>query len=121
MKQEKAERLLHEWQNRLGLQSWRIKLKANCTPEETEDNVGLTSWQEVNESAMICIEKEEYYGKRVVPFDFEKTLVHELLHLKLCYFEDVENEFQARYAHTLIDQLARAFVDAKRYEKNGSK
>ena len=117
MKTEKAERLLKEWQERLGLQNWRISLKVNCPVEEIGENSGLTEWQEVNQTAMIRICRKEDYGQRVVPFDFEKTLVHELLHLKLCLLTDVDNEFQARYGHMLLDELARAFVDAKRWGK----
>ena len=33
---ENAQDLLSEWQNRLGLQDWRIKLVPNCKPEEME-------------------------------------------------------------------------------------
>ena len=117
MKDEKAQALLKEWQKRLGLQEWRIKLKPNCTIEDMdgEECCGLTAWQEVNQTAMIRIISEKYYGERVVPFDFEKTLVHELLHLKTCLLTDVEDETTARVGHMLIDSLARALVDAKRH------
>lgn len=115
MSESEANKLLCEWIERLGLQEWRIKLHANCTNEETDDNAGLTVWQEVNMTACIHIIDEKYYGEdRVCPFDFEKTLVHELLHLKTCFITDVEDELTSRVAHQLIDSLARALVDAKR-------
>ena len=118
MSKEKAQALLKEWQERLGLQEWRIKLQPNCSPEDMdgEECCGLTHWQEVNRTAMIQIQDKKYYGNRIVPFDFEKTLVHELLHLKMCLITDVEDETTARVGHMLIDSLARAFVDAKRYK-----
>lgn len=115
-----AQKLLTEWQNRLYLQEWIIKLNINCTNEETENNAALTVWQEVIKTACIHIVSEEEYGDdRIVGFDFEKTLVHELLHLKLCLLTDVEDEMQARVGHMEIDSLARAFVDAKRSGREG--
>jgi hypothetical protein len=114
MTNEDAKELLNEWQIRLGLTDWRIKLSVNCEPHEMEmESVGCTSWQEVSKTAHIYIIDKKYYGDRVVPFDFEKTLVHELLHLKTCLLFDTGNELQDRIAHQLIDDLARAFVDVK--------
>lgn len=77
---------------------------------------GCTEWTECIKTARIEIIDPQYYGERIVPFDFEKTLVHELLHLKTCLVSDMVDEFQARYMHQMIDDLARAFVDAKRYK-----
>jgi len=111
-----SEKLLEEWQNRLGLSDWRVKLSTNCEPQEMElkDSCGCTAWQETTKTAHIYVIDEKYYGERVVPFDFEEILVHELLHLKTCFLSDTGNDLQDRIAHQLIDDLARAFVDAKR-------
>lgn len=108
--------LLEEWQKRLDLQDWRIKLFKNCKPEEmTIQGVdGCTEWTEPIKTARIEIIDPQYYGDRIVPFDYEKTLVHELLHLKTCLVSDMVDDLQARYMHQMIDDLARAFVDAKR-------
>lgn len=108
--------LLNEWQKRLGLQDWRIKLCDNCKPEEMtiQGVAGCTEWTEANKTARIEIIDPQYYGERIVPFDYEKTLVHELLHLKTCLVSDMVYDLQARYMHQMIDDLARAFVDAKR-------
>lgn len=108
--------LLEEWQKRLGLQDWRIKLCNNCKPDEMtmKDVAGCTEWTESIKTARIEIIDPQYYGERIVPFDFEKTLVHELLHLKTCLVSDQVYDLQARYMHQMIDDLARAFVDAKR-------
>lgn len=118
---DKPTALLAEWQKRLGLQEWRIKLKPKCKPDEmTLENVaGCTEWGEVGKTARIEILDPEYYGERIVPFDWEKTLVHELLHLKTCLVSDKVDELQERVMHQMIDDLARAFVDAKR--KGGGK
>lgn len=113
---KKHKKLLNEWQTWLGLTDWRIKLKAKCRPEEMEiENVaGCTTWSESIKTARIEIIDPAYYGKRVVPFDWEKTLVHELLHLKTCLVSDNVPELQMRVMHQMIDDLARAFIDAKR-------
>ena len=120
MKKKQALKLLSEWQERLGLNDWRIKLYYKCKPDEMmlDNAAGCTEWSETVRTARIEIIAPKYYGERVVDFDFEKTLVHELLHLKTCLVSDKVNELQARYMHMMIDDLARAFVDAKR---NGNK
>ena len=112
----KRKSLLAEWQKRLGLQEWRIKLVDKCKPEDMtlDDVAGCTEWSEAIKTARIEIIDPKYYGKRIVPFDYEKTLVHELLHLKTCLVSDAVDDLQARYMHQMIDDLARAFVDAKR-------
>ena len=119
--QKQANVLLKEWQIRLGLQDWRIKLVTNCKPNEMEleNCAGCTDWTESIKTARIEILDKNYYGKRIVPFDFEKILVHELLHLKLCLVSNNVDEFQERYMHQIIDDLARAFIDAKRSVNNG--
>lgn len=110
-------KLLREWQHRLGIDDWRIKLVDNMKPEDMiiENVSGDVDWSESIKTARIEIMNPKFYGERIVPFDYEKTLVHELLHLKLCLVSDNVGEFQARYMHQMIDDLARAFVDAKRY------
>lgn len=112
-----SDKLLSEWKDRLGLSDWRIVLSDKCSPQEMElENVdGCTTWEESIKSAKIQILDEKYYGDRIVPFDFEKTLIHELLHIKTSLISDTENDLQNRVAHQIIDDLARAFVDAKRH------
>jgi len=120
--EENAKLLLEEWQKRLGLQAWRIKLAPNCRPEEMalESCAGCTEWTESVKTARIEIIDPAYYGERIIPFDFEKTLIHELLHLKTCLVSDGVSELQERYMHQIIDDLARALVDAKRSERGTS-
>ena len=110
--------LLKEWQNRLGLTDWTIELHDNVEPDDMAlDGVsGCNSWTECNKTSIIQIIDPKFYGTRIKPFDYEETLVHELLHLKLCLLSHEGDDLQSRYVHQLIDDLARAFVDAK---KNG--
>lgn len=115
MKTNEQELLTKEWQNRLGLTDWRICFEINCKPEDMlSPGAGCTEWVEASKAARVQILDCKYYGDYIAPFDFEKTLVHELLHLKLSLISDQVSDLQERYTHQIIDDLARAFVDAKR-------
>lgn len=107
------------WQRVLGLTDWRIKLKTDCFMSELilQNAAGETEWSETIKTAYIRIISAEEYGERIVPFDPEKTLVHELLHLKFCLLGESGNKLQDRYIHQLIDDVARALVEAKRTEE----
>lgn len=104
--------LLKKWKLRLGLTEWTIALRPESIPDDfTLQNVDSeTELMESNKCAIIRILREDCYGDRIVPFNWEKTLVHELLHLKFCLLGESGNDLQDRYVHQLIDDLARAFV-----------
>ncbi len=109
------DKLLKEWQHRLGLDDWKIVLKEDCSPNDMvlKDVVGETEFEEVNKCAVIRIITEKDYGNRIIPFNFEKTLIHELLHLKFCLLGESGNDLQNRIVHQLIEDMAKALVDAK--------
>ena len=111
------EELLKEWQHRLGLDDWAMSLVTDLKADEMtiSDTDGCASWTECNKSARIEILAESEYGERIRPYDFERILVHELLHLKTSLVSSNVDDLQERYMHQLIDDLARAFVDAKRH------
>lgn len=118
----KESNLLEEWQERLGLHDWAITLKINCRQDEMElgEVAGETEWAESIKSASIKIISEKVYGERIVPYDFENILVHELLHLKFALIDQKITSYESDVAyqvrHQLIDDLARALVMAKRGE-----
>lgn len=105
--------LLEKWKRKLCLQEWRIKLLTCLRPEEMtmSDAAGCTEWSEASKTARIEIIDPAYYGDRIVPFDFEKTLVHELLHLKFSFWCQNEDDVGDRVMHQMIDDLARAFTE----------
>ena len=111
-----GEKLLQEWVERLGLQDWVIKLTDNCHPSDMsmKDVSGCTNWTESIKTATIEIIDPKFYGERIVPFDYEATLVHELLHLKTSLVSSNTLDLEERIMHQLIDDLARALVNAKR-------
>ena len=114
--------LLEEWQKRLGLQDWAIGLRYNCKQEDLDldEAAGETHWDYILKTGVIYIVSEEVFGKRILEFDFEKTLVHELLHLKFSLFDISKNDYESKVLdlarHGLVDDLARALVMAKRGE-----
>ena len=116
------EGLLKEWRKRLGLSEWRIALAPCCKAESMKLNgtAGCTEWEESTKVALIQILDPKEYGEQIEPFDFEKTLVHELLHLKTCLVSDQVEPLQERYMHQMISDLSRALVDAKRFVENAN-
>lgn len=114
MTQENAQKLLNKWRHILGLQEWRIKLVYNAIPDDMQlrDVDGEAVWTECRKTAVIRILREDCYGERITPYNFEKILIHELLHLKFCLLGESGNDLQDRYVHQIIDDLARAFVVA---------
>ena len=110
------ETLFNYWREKLYLTDWTIKFKYNVEPEDMaiEDACGCTSWDEAGKTALIEIMNPERYGERVAPFDIEKTIVHELLHLKMTLISSDCDQLQQRVAHQLIDDLAKAMVNARR-------
>lgn len=110
--------LLEEWQERLFLQAWRIIIRPKCKPDDMQSNCwGSTEWEEVNKTARIDIVDPECLTDKMIPFDFETVLVHELLHLKFCLLSNETDSMNDRYVHQLIDEMASSLVDAKRYGK----
>lgn len=113
MTNKESKVLLEKWKNRLRLQDWTIKLHINLAPDDMslDGCVGCTDWSEVNKTARIEILDEKYYGDRLVPYNFEETLVHELLHLKFTFWCQSTDEVEDRYMHTIIEDLARALTE----------
>lgn len=105
--------LLEKWKRKLCLHEWRIRLKTHLRPEEMtmNDAAGCTEWSESIKTARIEIIDPTYYGDRILPFDFEKTLVHELLHLKFSFWCQNEDDVGDRVMHQMIDDLARALTE----------
>ena len=116
-----ANELLEEWQERLGLMDWCIVLRINVKQDDFEGEepvAGQTKWQNTSKTAVIKVLDEKLYGDRIIAYDFERILVHELLHIKFNilqqdpfnYETTVFDEFQ----HQLIEDMAQALIMAKR-------
>lgn len=107
--------LLEKWKQKLCLQEWRIKLLTHLHPEEmmVRNAAGCTEWSEAIKTARIEIINPACYGDRIVPFDFEKTLVHELLHLKFSFWCQNEDDVGDRVMHQMVldNEQAKQLVD----------
>ena len=110
--------LLNEWTERLGLQDWAIVLETECHPADmkVDDSLGCTAWQESTKTALIQIVDPEKVDHLTRPYDFEEVLVHELLHLKTSLLGSLDNDedLTDRVLHQIVDDISRAFIDAKR-------
>lgn len=116
------EKLLNEWQERLGLQDWAIALRYNCELEDLNltNACAETSFESTTKTAIIRMVKPELAAGRLLDYDFEKTLVHELMHIKLSLLNidpnSLVNSILECAIHQIVDDLARALVMAKRGE-----
>ena len=114
------EQLLEEWQERLGLQDWVICLRYDCAREDlrSQDAIGETEWVTELKAATIRIVDGKFDRGGILDFDFEKTLVHELLHIKFSMLEISVQNYETALVdltqHQLIDDMARALIMAKR-------
>lgn len=113
-----ARNLLEEWQTRLGLNDWEIELETDCeyTDLAIDNSDACVIFEECTKVAKIQIVAPDKRIDGVIgKFDFETTLVHELVHLKMCLLEDgEETSLHERLLHVLINDMARALVNAKR-------
>lgn len=111
------EELLREWQVRLGLTDWRIWLQDGVDADEMELDgcTGSCTIQEANKTAIVQLLNPEEYGERLFPYDAEKTIVHELLHIKFSLVDGV-SDLHERVLHQLIEEFARLLVRLKRKE-----
>lgn len=104
--------LLGHWTDVLGLQEWNITLIANCSPNDMTLNevAGETEWSDTLRTAVIRITDPKDWGERVVPFNPEKTLVHELLHLKFSALDESGDPLRDKLTHRLVEDFAKALT-----------
>lgn len=115
----KTHDLLNKWQKILDLEDWVIRLNEDVSPNDMQLQgvAGECVWDEIHKAATINIINEKDYGDRILPFDKEKTLVHELLHIKFCMIDNSGNELFDKLLHQLIEDMAKALVRAERKEQ----
>lgn len=109
--------MINKWIDILYLRDWKITFYPEVEQKDLgNDNYNaLTTWEESNKTAVIQILNPK---EAKVPFDYEQVLVHELLHLKFCLLHNDINDFEGRYIHQIIDDIARALIKVKRREKD---
>jgi hypothetical protein len=82
--QEQLEKKLEEWQKRLRLQDWIIKVRIARASELPEGSMACVRATLAKKTAGILIlDPIDYEPDLMLPQDMENSLVHELLHLHL--------------------------------------
>jgi hypothetical protein len=114
--------LLDEWVKRLWLNAWEIEANLACHPSELDEErlSGQAEWHTSVKLGAIKV-KAERFAECSDEFDFEQTLVHELLHLKFGIFYDNSQGIAQDLLHQTLDELATALVDAKRRSSHDKK
>lgn len=108
---ENPKEALAYWVKRLRLEDWVIGIAVNCDPDNVcKDSSGDVNFTECHKSAYIHILDGKFYGERILPFDADNTLVHELLHLKFSFIGESGNDLQDRVLHQIICDMAHALV-----------
>ena len=107
---------LKEWQDRLFLNDWIIKVSLVDDFGE-EELQGQNSFQIDNKASHIRLVKpNEDNTSRIVKFSHEVTLVHELLHCKYNWCQ-APSTYEGIYCdtleHSLIEQMAKSLIMAK--------
>lgn len=114
--QDELESLLSEWQRRLRLQDWTVKIQLRRRHDMSmDDSAGVCRWQLAKKLACVEIMDPHDYdpGSFGWAQDVERTLVHELLHLHFAPFATHDQPVDTAQEQA-IDLIAGALVDAKR-------
>lgn len=119
--------LAAEWQKRLRLQDWRVKVKyvRMCEMSDRDDRNGECLWNIAAKSATIRVLLPEHRNVSSGPAgvnddeyatDEEMTLVHELVHLHLADWWDTNgtDDLHKRALENAVYALSEALVLAKR-------
>ena len=106
--------LLDDWQKKLGLKNWDIRIKL-VKQKDIEGKQAEVSWNIKNRAALLKILLPEEYDCPPWEFDMEVSLVHELVHLNFAQFdlEDSSKEIDIAIEQT-VEQLAITLVGLKR-------
>lgn len=118
---EQANECLSEWQKRLFLEDWIIKLEvveAHEMPEQ--DCVGYNHRFNTAKTCKISITKQSKNDVDCLEKHCEElTMVHELLHCKpwLTHYVESKGDATACYLeqteHTMLDQMAKSLIMSK--------
>lgn len=115
---DEMQKCLKEWQERLFLNDWIIKVIKVSRADMPLDLAGRNEYQVENKCSVISlIEADEDVKSRIVKYCEEKILVHELLHCKYNLIEDCNGSYEGKHLeiteHMLLEQMAKSLIMAK--------
>lgn len=118
--EKEAKQCLKEWQHRLFLDDWIIKIVL-CSEDKMllKNCSGENEFERVSKSAVIRINNFENDSKDnyIVKICDECVLVHELLHCKYNWIKTKPNDIESIYyndrEHQMLEEMAKSFLMAK--------
>lgn len=117
--QEEVDACLKEWQTRLFLDDWTIKVNL-CPQHEMnlKDCSGENCFQMINKCAVIqLVLPTDDIKNRIQKVCHEKILIHELLHCKYNWIDFHEPTLEEAYydisEHALLEQMAKSLIMTK--------
>lgn len=119
MTEQEATRLFEKWRKILHLEAWDIKFQWCVRGRDMPltDSLGCASYTYESRQAIIRMLDQVDFENKLFEYDYERTLVHEMLHLKFAGLDDSGDTLRDKLTHQLIDDLARAFVSAQRQNR----
>lgn len=113
--EEQVEKCLREWQHRLFLDDWIIKIYLVDCIDDNENCAGIVDYNREYLYANIRI-KKELNEDTIDTQCHEKILVHELMHLVIPQTENLET-IELLYwnvnQHQIMERMARSLIMAK--------
>lgn len=112
MTEEKAIELFNKWVHTLCLENWDIKFQWRVRERDMnlKECCGCTTYLHCSRQAIVQMLDPVDFSNELFEYDYEKTLVHELLHIKMSNLDDTGDPLRDKLTHQIIDDLARAFV-----------
>lgn len=115
--QRQLNRCLREWQTRLFLNHWVIKVIV-CNPKDLPGAWGDNHITYENNTALIrLVRPTKKTTNKIMKYCMEQVLIHELLHCKYITIKtqhpQIEDICYERVQHELLDQMAKSLIMAK--------
>jgi hypothetical protein len=106
---------LHVWQNRLGLNEWKIDVKIVRIWELEQGTLGHIDWSSPHKTATIKVLNPADYElpKDKIPADMELSVVHELVHLHLSVLP--LNKASRPLEEKVVSMIADALVNLEHH------
>lgn len=111
--QAEIEELAAEWQRELKIQDWDIQVEVVRSRKMQSPDDGGVNFEEKRREAYIMIRDPRDIAKdRILPYDMEVVLVHELLHCSLAAFtskeiDDHQDVVQEQQIHSHSQTLVK--------------
>ena len=104
------------WQKELRLQDWDITVEFVRLFDMGREAHGHCHYvRPLKEAHIRIIDPKDVDGTLLIPFDAEQTLVHELLHIPICMFDDSENGSDKDILmEQFVNSMAKTLVKIKR-------